>query len=122
MKLSCLLKVQLLCMLVMITTTDSFSFQIKARSQLRISGLFPSAYWFGQALVDIAVYWFLLFLMVAILFAFSHSDHLSFFHAVLLIVEIVGYGMATVLYVYSITLVFGKRKIHHDRWSFFFIL
>ncbi|XP_073463270.1 ABC-type organic anion transporter ABCA8-like isoform X2 [Aquarana catesbeiana] len=102
--------------------TSMQDMKIKARSQLRISGLFPSAYWFGQALVDIAVYWFLLFLMVAILFAFGHPVHLSFFHAVLLIVEIVGYGMATVLYVYSITLVFGKRKIHHDRWSFFFIL
>ncbi|XP_073463290.1 cholesterol transporter ABCA5-like isoform X2 [Aquarana catesbeiana] len=38
------------------------------------------------------------------------------------IVEILGYGMATVLYVYSITFMFWKRKIHHDRWSFFFIL
>ncbi|XP_073463288.1 cholesterol transporter ABCA5-like [Aquarana catesbeiana] len=102
--------------------TSMQDMKIKARSQLRISGLFPSAYWFGQALVDIALSWLLLFLMVAILFAFSHSVHLSFFNAVLLIVEILGYGMATVLYVYSITFLFGKRKIHHDRWSFFFIL
>ncbi|XP_077316742.1 ABC-type organic anion transporter ABCA8-like [Lithobates pipiens] len=102
--------------------TSMQDMKIKARSQLRISGLFPSAYWFGQALVDVALSWLLLFLMVAILFAFSYSTHLSFFHAVLLIVEILGFGMATVLYVYSITLVFRKTKIHHDRWSFFFIL
>ncbi|XP_040186090.1 ABC-type organic anion transporter ABCA8-like [Rana temporaria] len=102
--------------------TSMQDMKIKARSQLRISGLFPSAYWFGQALVDIPLSWLLLFLMVAILFAFGHSVHLSFFNAALLIVEIVGYGMATVLYVYSITFVFGKRKIHRDRWSFFFIL
>ncbi|XP_073463280.1 ABC-type organic anion transporter ABCA8-like [Aquarana catesbeiana] len=102
--------------------TSMQDMKIKARSQLRISGLFPSAYWFGQALVDIALSWFLLFLMVAILFAFSYSVHLSFIKAMLLIVEILGYGMATVLYVYSITFMFGKRKIHHDRWSFLFIL
>ncbi|XP_077316739.1 cholesterol transporter ABCA5-like isoform X3 [Lithobates pipiens] len=105
--------------------TSMQDMKIRARSQLCISGLFPSAYWFGQALVDVALYWLLLFLMVAILFAFSYSIHLSFLEAVQLIVEILGYGMATVLYVYSITLsfhVFGKRKIHHDRWSFFFIL
>ncbi|XP_040186089.1 ABC-type organic anion transporter ABCA8-like [Rana temporaria] len=102
--------------------TSMQDMKIKARSQLRISGLFPSAYWFGQALVDVALSWLLLFLMVAILFAFSHSIHLSFINAVLLIVAILGYGMATVLYVYAITFVFGKRKIHHDRWAFFFIL
>ncbi|CAI9594821.1 unnamed protein product [Staurois parvus] len=60
--------------------------------------------------------------MIAILFGFSHTIHLSFRNAVLLIVEVLGYGMAMVLYVYLITLVFGRKKIHHDRWSFFFIL
>ncbi|XP_018424540.1 PREDICTED: ATP-binding cassette sub-family A member 10-like [Nanorana parkeri] len=96
--------------------------KIKARSQLRISGLFPSAYWCGQALVDIALYWLLLFLMVAILFSFNPSIRLPFSAAMLLIGEILGYGMAMVLYVYLIAFVFGKRKIHHDRWSFCFIL
>ncbi|KGL72476.1 ATP-binding cassette sub-family A member 8, partial [Tinamus guttatus] len=32
-------------------------YKIKARSQLRLTGLFPSAYWCGQALVDIPLYW-----------------------------------------------------------------
>uniref|UniRef100_A0A8C3FVZ7 ABC transporter domain-containing protein n=1 Tax=Chrysemys picta bellii TaxID=8478 RepID=A0A8C3FVZ7_CHRPI len=38
-------------------------YKIKARSQLRVSGLFPSAYWCGQALVDIPLYLILLFSM-----------------------------------------------------------
>ncbi|XP_073463276.1 ABC-type organic anion transporter ABCA8-like [Aquarana catesbeiana] len=101
--------------------TSKQDMKIKARSQLLISGLFPSAYWFGQALVDIALYWFLLFLMVGILFAFNHSVHLSFLNAVLLIVEILGYGMAMVLYVYIITLVFEKREIPNGWWSLFFM-
>lgn len=37
--------------------------QNKVWSQLRISGLFPSAYWFGQALVDIPLYWLMFLLM-----------------------------------------------------------
>lgn len=59
----------------------------KARSQLRISGLFPSAYWCGQALVDIPLYWFLLFLMIAILFAFNHKTLLDFWVVCLLVSE-----------------------------------
>uniref|UniRef100_A0A674KDI6 ABC transporter domain-containing protein n=1 Tax=Terrapene triunguis TaxID=2587831 RepID=A0A674KDI6_9SAUR len=43
-------------------------YKIKARSQLRVSGLFPSAYWCGQALVDIPLYLILLFSMFGIIF------------------------------------------------------
>ncbi|XP_068118184.1 ABC-type organic anion transporter ABCA8-like [Hyperolius riggenbachi] len=96
--------------------------KIKARSQLRISGLFPSAYWLGQAITDIIFYWLLLFLMIAILFAFNYEIPLYFEQAASLIGEILFYGISMVLYVYMITFVFGKRKIHPDRWSFFFIL
>uniref|UniRef100_A0A7M4FP94 ATP-binding cassette sub-family A member 10-like n=1 Tax=Crocodylus porosus TaxID=8502 RepID=A0A7M4FP94_CROPO len=43
----------------------------KARSQLRISGLFPSAYWCGQALVDTSLTWILLISMFGMYFAMS---------------------------------------------------
>nr|DBA21878.1 TPA: hypothetical protein GDO54_012995 [Pyxicephalus adspersus] len=96
--------------------------KIKARSQLRISGLFPSAYWFGQALVDIAFFWLLLFLIFAILFMFIHTTPPTFLVVVLIIVDILGYGVAVILYIYIITFVFRKGKLHPDRWSFFFIV
>ncbi|KAM5135852.1 ABC-type organic anion transporter ABCA8-like [Mantella aurantiaca] len=64
--------------------TSMHDMKIKARSQMRISGLFPSAYWFGQALVDVPFSWLLLFLLVAILFSFNSSVHLTFLSAVLL--------------------------------------
>uniref|UniRef100_A0A674KE57 ABC transporter domain-containing protein n=1 Tax=Terrapene triunguis TaxID=2587831 RepID=A0A674KE57_9SAUR len=51
--------------------------QIKARSQLRVSGLFPSAYWCGQALVDIPLYLILLFSMFGIIFALSYKISMS---------------------------------------------
>lgn len=47
--------------------------QVGARAQLRISGLFPSAYWCGQALVDIPLCWFLLFSMFGLQFAMSNK-------------------------------------------------
>ncbi|KFP85918.1 ATP-binding cassette sub-family A member 9, partial [Acanthisitta chloris] len=32
-------------------------YKLQARTQLRLAGLFPSAYWCGQALVDIPFFW-----------------------------------------------------------------
>lgn len=49
--------------------------QIKCRSTLRISGLLPSAYWCGQAAVDIPFYYIILSSMNIILFSF-HSGNL----------------------------------------------
>uniref|UniRef100_A0A8C3BZI0 ATP binding cassette subfamily A member 10 n=1 Tax=Cairina moschata TaxID=8855 RepID=A0A8C3BZI0_CAIMO len=44
-----------------------------ARAQLRVSGLFPSAYWCGQALVDLPLCWLLLFSMFGLQFAMSNK-------------------------------------------------
>ncbi|KAM4691855.1 ATP-binding cassette sub-family A member 9-like [Rhinophrynus dorsalis] len=96
--------------------------RIKTRSQLRISGLFPSAYWLGQALVDVLLYWFLLFLMICMLFAFNHSFILGFSKVMVLITGILGYGTEMVLYVYIISFIFGKGKSHHDSWSLLFVI
>ncbi|KFM10359.1 ATP-binding cassette sub-family A member 9, partial [Aptenodytes forsteri] len=32
-------------------------YKLQARAQLRLAGLFPSAYWCGQALVDVPLFW-----------------------------------------------------------------
>lgn len=48
--------------------------QRKAHSQLRISGLYPSAYWFGQALVDIPLYFLILLLMQIMDYVFSPDE------------------------------------------------
>ncbi|XP_063816982.1 ABC-type organic anion transporter ABCA8-like isoform X2 [Pseudophryne corroboree] len=96
--------------------------RIKARSQLRISGLYPSAYWFGQAMVDIPFYWLLLFVMISVLFIFNHRIIMDFSVALLLIFHLLGYGAAIVLYVYIFAFIFRSGKSHHDRWSFFFVM
>uniref|UniRef100_A0A8C4H4V3 Cholesterol transporter ABCA5 n=1 Tax=Dicentrarchus labrax TaxID=13489 RepID=A0A8C4H4V3_DICLA len=55
----------------------SFLLQIKCRSTLRISGLVPSAYWCGQAAVDIPFYYLILSCMTIILFSFHTGNLLT---------------------------------------------
>uniref|UniRef100_A0A674F8L9 Cholesterol transporter ABCA5 n=1 Tax=Salmo trutta TaxID=8032 RepID=A0A674F8L9_SALTR len=50
---------------------------IKCRSTLRISGLVPSAYWCGQAAVDIPFYYLILTTMTSILFSFHTANLIS---------------------------------------------
>ncbi|XP_073435875.1 ABC-type organic anion transporter ABCA8-like [Dendrobates tinctorius] len=97
-------------------------YKIKARSQLRISGLFPSAYWCGQAFLDIALYWLLLFLIVAILFAFNYTIPFSFRLVALMILHLLFFSVDMILFVYVIAFIFRKGKVHPDRWSFLFII
>ncbi|OCT62580.1 hypothetical protein XELAEV_18043663mg [Xenopus laevis] len=104
--------------IAMSSTEDN---RINARTQLRVSSLFPSAYWFGQALVDVILYWILLFLMF-IYFAFNSFLLLDFVPAMVMITGIIGYGMAMILYVYVICFIFGKGKSHNDSWSLFFVI
>lgn len=50
-----------------------FILQTRAYTQLKISGLYPSAYWCGQALIDIPLFYIILLLMVGSLFVFHHG-------------------------------------------------
>ncbi|XP_077110841.1 ABC-type organic anion transporter ABCA8-like [Ranitomeya variabilis] len=97
-------------------------YKIKARSQLRISGLFPSAYWCGQALLDVTLYWLLLFLIMAILFAFNYRNPFPFSIVALMILNLLFFSADMVLFVYVIAFIFRKGKLHPDRWSFLFVM
>lgn len=50
-----------------------FPLQIKAYTQLKIAGLYPSAYWTGQAVVDLPLFLSILVLMLGSLFAFHYG-------------------------------------------------
>ncbi|NXA95419.1 ABCA9 protein, partial [Melanocharis versteri] len=92
-----------------------------ARAQLRISGLFPSAYWCGQALVDIPLCWILLFSMFGLQFAMSNKISWSASLFFLLVTGTLGYGMSLVLLIYLIS--FNSRKGWScDLWSFILIV
>ncbi|XP_067403873.1 uncharacterized protein [Emydura macquarii macquarii] len=96
-------------------------YKIKARSQLWTSGLVPSAYWCGQALVDIPLFLILLFSMFGILFAMRYRISMSAIEALALITGITGYGAAMVLFIYLIAFIFRKRCNNCDFWSFILI-
>ncbi|NWZ39588.1 ABCA9 protein, partial [Brachypodius atriceps] len=92
-----------------------------ARAQLRISGLFPSAYWCGQALVDIPLCWILLFSVFGLQFAMSNKFFGNAGTFFLLVMGTLGYGISLVLLVYLIS--FNSRKGWScDLWSFILIV
>ncbi|XP_066188432.1 ATP-binding cassette sub-family A member 9-like [Sylvia atricapilla] len=92
-----------------------------ARAQLRISGLFPSAYWCGQALVDIPICWILLFSMFGLQFALSGKFFGNVGTFFLLVTGTLGYGISLVLLIYLIS--FNSRKGWScDLWSFILIV
>lgn len=70
--------------------------QLRAYTQLQIAGLYPSAYWAGQALVDLPLFFSILVLMLGSLFAFHYG---IYFYAgkFMAVVSVVGqstYGCA----------------------------
>ncbi|NXG67151.1 ABCAA protein, partial [Hemiprocne comata] len=96
-------------------------YKVGARAQLRTSGLFPSAYWCGQALVDIPLCWLLLFSMFGLQFAMSNKVSGSTDTFFFLIMGIFGYGISIVLFIYVISFVFRKGW-NCDFWSFILIV
>ncbi|KAM6297369.1 ATP-binding cassette sub-family A member 10-like [Aegotheles albertisi] len=96
-------------------------YKVGARAQLRISGLFPSAYWCGQALVDIPLCWLLLFSMFGVQFAMSNKISWRTDDFFFLIMGTLGYGISIVLFIYLISFVFRKGW-SCDFWSFILIM
>uniref|UniRef100_A0A8C3T9W1 ATP binding cassette subfamily A member 10 n=1 Tax=Chelydra serpentina TaxID=8475 RepID=A0A8C3T9W1_CHESE len=93
-------------------------YKIKAHSQLWTSGMFPSAYWCGQALVDIPLCCVLLFTMTGIMFLINYDVRLT---PGLLVVSIFGYAASMVILTYVISFAFRKKKSYSDLWAFIFI-
>uniref|UniRef100_A0A8C3V3Z9 ABC transporter domain-containing protein n=1 Tax=Catharus ustulatus TaxID=91951 RepID=A0A8C3V3Z9_CATUS len=94
----------------------------KARSQLRLAGLFPSAYWCGQALVDIPLFW-------SLMSEFGFKE----FSCILLVTDlslslspqlicIFGYGISLMLFVYLMAFKFRTGRSNRYIWSLAFIL
>uniref|UniRef100_A0A8C8X4J7 ATP binding cassette subfamily A member 10 n=1 Tax=Panthera leo TaxID=9689 RepID=A0A8C8X4J7_PANLE len=104
--------------------------KVRGGSQLWISGLCPSAYWIGQALVDIPLYCSILlsvYLMncfmvlevrfpLVLMFALV-SDH--FFHQV---VCIVGCAASLIFFTYVISFIFRKRRKNNGLWCLGFLI
>ncbi|XP_030361987.1 ATP-binding cassette sub-family A member 9-like [Strigops habroptila] len=97
-------------------------YKLQARAQLRLAGLFPSAYWCGQALVDVPLFWTLMCLMFGVLVLFNRICPLQANTVLPLIICTIGYGVSLVLLVYLIAFKFRTGRSNRYIWSFIFIL
>ncbi|XP_020567686.1 ATP-binding cassette sub-family A member 5 isoform X1 [Oryzias latipes] len=92
--------------------------EIKCRSTLRVSGLLPSAYWCGQAAVDIPFFYVILSCMNLVLFSF-HSGHLlTPTNLACVVLCTVGFGPAMILFTYIFTFGFTRVQNNKDFFSF----
>uniref|UniRef100_A0A8D0BD66 Cholesterol transporter ABCA5 n=1 Tax=Salvator merianae TaxID=96440 RepID=A0A8D0BD66_SALMN len=94
--------------------------KIKAYTQLKISGLYPSAYWCGQALVDIPLFYLILLLTIGSLFVFNNGVY--FFPEKFLAVAfcLIGYVPSVVLFTYVVSFTFKAVQNTKEFWSFVF--
>uniref|UniRef100_A0A8D0HD28 ABC transporter domain-containing protein n=1 Tax=Sphenodon punctatus TaxID=8508 RepID=A0A8D0HD28_SPHPU len=84
---------------------------IKAHSHLRVSGLFPSAYWCGQALVDSPLQWIVFFSTIGL------------YHLVGVINAVpLGASPCLLFVIYLISFLVRKGRNKSDFWSFIFIV
>uniref|UniRef100_A0AAQ5XMK4 Cholesterol transporter ABCA5 n=1 Tax=Amphiprion ocellaris TaxID=80972 RepID=A0AAQ5XMK4_AMPOC len=90
--------------------------EIKCRSTLRISGLVPSAYWCGQAAVDIPFYYLILSCMTIILFSF-HTGNLLTSSNLTAVLCTVGFSPAMILFTYVFSFGFARVQSNRDFFS-----
>uniref|UniRef100_A0A8C1RC96 ATP binding cassette subfamily A member 5 n=1 Tax=Cyprinus carpio TaxID=7962 RepID=A0A8C1RC96_CYPCA len=81
-----------------------FFYQLTCRSTMRISGLVPSAYWCGQAAIDVPFFYLILISQLLSLF---------YFQALCLI----GFAPAMVLFTYCVSFMFVKVQSNRDFFS-----
>ncbi|XP_073739306.1 ABC-type organic anion transporter ABCA8-like isoform X3 [Callorhinus ursinus] len=98
-------------------------YKSKAQSLLWVSGLFPSAYWCGQALVDVPVYCLIFLLMYLMDYGLNAQDTLfTVVNQIIQILCAVGYAASLIFLTYVISFIFHKGKRNSGIWSFCFCI
>ncbi|XP_062382782.1 ATP-binding cassette sub-family A member 5 [Sardina pilchardus] len=91
--------------------------EIKCRSTLRISGLVPSAYWCGQASIDIPFYYLILTCMTCTLFSFHSTKLLTSSNLTAVVLCLIGFGPAMILFTYCVSFMFTRVQSNRDFFS-----
>lgn len=91
--------------------------ELKCRSTLHISGLVPSAYWCGQAAVDLPFYYLILSCMTTILFSFHTGNLLTSGNLTAVVLCIVGFAPAMILFTYVFSFGFTRVQSNRDFFS-----
>ncbi|XP_051015238.1 ATP-binding cassette sub-family A member 6-like [Acomys russatus] len=96
-------------------------YKSKSDSRLWLSGLYPSAYWCGQAVVDMTIFNVIL-LSSFFMFYLTKLTHVYSGGEIVLSAVFLSFGCAAslVFLTYVISFVFGKRKKNSFFWSIFF--
>ncbi|NXI63371.1 ABCA5 protein, partial [Anseranas semipalmata] len=94
--------------------------KIKAYTQLKIAGLYPSAYWMGQAVVDFPLFFSILVLMIGSLFAFHYGIYFYVGKFMAVLFCLIGYVPSVVLFTYVVSFTFKKVQNTKEFWSFIF--
>uniref|UniRef100_A0A8C2B4K8 Cholesterol transporter ABCA5 n=1 Tax=Cyprinus carpio TaxID=7962 RepID=A0A8C2B4K8_CYPCA len=89
---------------------------LTCRSTMRISGLVPSAYWCGQAAIDVPFFYLILICMTSTLFAF-HSTNLLTSYNIMSALCLIGFAPAMVLFTYCVSFMFVKVQSNRDFFS-----
>ncbi|XP_057572147.1 ATP-binding cassette sub-family A member 6 isoform X2 [Hippopotamus amphibius kiboko] len=106
-----------------ISMSSVSDYKKRTKSQLWISGLFPSAYWCGQALVDVNLYNFILLSMYLIFYITNMVPiYLTSLVVFALAVFTFGYTVSLVFLTYVISFIFRKRRKNSGLWSFCFYM
>ncbi|XP_037849172.2 ATP-binding cassette sub-family A member 10 isoform X2 [Chlorocebus sabaeus] len=111
------------CISPFIGMSSISDYKKKVQSQLWISGLWPSAYWCGQALVDIPLY-FLILLSIHLIYYFIFLGfQLSWELVFVLVVCIIGCAASLIFLTYVLSFIFCKWRKKNGFWPFgFFII
>ncbi|XP_028617078.1 ATP-binding cassette sub-family A member 6 isoform X1 [Grammomys surdaster] len=106
-----------------IAMSSASDYKRKADSQLWISGLYPSAYWCGQAVVDITLFSAILLTSYFTLYT-TKLMHIYLTSEIVLSIIFLAFGSAAslVFLTYVISFVFGKRRKNSGLWSICFFI
>ncbi|XP_021104266.1 ATP-binding cassette sub-family A member 5 [Heterocephalus glaber] len=94
--------------------------KIKAYTQLKLSGLLPSAYWIGQAIVDMPLFFVVLILMLGSLFIFHHGLYFYALKFLAVVFCLIGYVPSVILFTYIASFTFKKILNTKEFWSFIY--
>uniref|UniRef100_A0A5F9CAQ0 Cholesterol transporter ABCA5 n=1 Tax=Oryctolagus cuniculus TaxID=9986 RepID=A0A5F9CAQ0_RABIT len=94
--------------------------KIKAYTQLKLSGLLPSAYWIGQAIIDIPLFFVVLTLMLGSLFAFHYGLYFYAVKFLAVVFCLIGYVPSVILFTYTASFTFKKIINTKEFWSFIY--
>ncbi|XP_051851181.1 cholesterol transporter ABCA5 [Antechinus flavipes] len=94
--------------------------KIKSYTQLKISGLFPSAYWTGQAIIDFPLFFVVLVLMLGSLFAFHYGVYFYALKFLSVVFCLIGYVPSVILFTYVASFTFRKVLNTKEFWSFIY--